>query len=954
MTPGGATTTTAYTLDGQPSLVTDPRGSTTVYRYDPAGRLQSVTAGTTPVEGLPAVSQTISYTYDLNSRLVGVSDGAGHTSTRRYDAFNRLVAETDPLSTTTSYAYDALDRVTRQTVGANVPAEARTTDYRYDAGGRLLSSIVDPAGLRLTTTYGYSLPGSADTWSVQRVEDPNGHATRYQYNSLGLQSSVTDALTNTWSFSYDNLGRLVAQSDPLGHAVTMGVDALGRTTVLTQDGRTERWQYRADGLLAQSTDFAGRSTSYQYDPDGQLTAVDYPAGTADVGYRYNRAGQVITMTDGLGETSYRYDALGRLSARTRGGRTVGYRYNAAGQTERLDYWGTGAVEYGYDAAGRVSSLTPWGGAATSYTYRSTGQLASVRRASGVATDYGYDTAGRLTRLLHHQGVSPLLDIQYTLDAAGNRRAQRDSDGETSYGYDALDRLDQVVYPAIPGGPAAETVGYGLDAVGNRLSDGTSSYRYDASDRITSPGFQYDANGNLLSDGASTYRYDAANRLVQSVTGTITTTYGYDGWGNLVRETVRSSAGVTTTDLLLDEQAPLPQLLAELRSDGAELRYAYGPEGLSAQRQSGQGVATPLLDGQGSLRALTDASGAVILRRSYDAFGRVRFQTGGAWSTLGYTGERAGSADGTLYLRARHYLPRLGRFLQRDSFAGFPERPQSLNRFAYAENNPVNHTDPSGRAVDASGHWTPCNMLPGRSDSCSLGELGGFWNSDDGEKTRRVGQRLGQHLLNLPQAMIDGLFDTVTDPVQALRDAVNAPFEVLRDLALGSLCGDPDMIADGIFGYAMLVAGGQEGWNAGVDHMPFHRRLPSPRIESKTSFSVGPRGEELASPELLDAVTRNGRREIFQDSETQRLLDYFRANASASADGKSISLRSDPRKIEVLEEFLHGTQVRLGIQDRMSTSQSEIHVKSFMIRHKKILGISEADVEWLTKSMDMYR
>jgi hypothetical protein len=65
-------------------------------------------------------------------------------------------------------------------------------------------------------------------------------------------------------------------------------------------------------------------------------------------------------------------------------------------------------------------------------------------------------------------------------------------------------------------------------------------------------------------------------------------------------------------------------------------------------------------------------------------------------------------------------------------------------------------------------------------------------------------------------MIDGFFDSVTDPVQALRDAVNAPFEVLRDLALGSLCGDPDRIADGIFGYGMLVASGGEGWNSAVD------------------------------------------------------------------------------------------------------------------------------------------
>src|SRR5262249_44516493 len=50
---------------------------------------------------------------------------------------------------------------------------------------------------------------------------------------------------------------------------------------------------------------------------------------------------------------------------------------------------------------------------------------------------------------------------------------------------------------------------------------------------------------------------------------------------------------------------------------------------------------------------------------------------------------------TIYLRARHYSPALGRFLQRDTFGGFAARPQSLNRYAYAENNPARFTDPSG-------------------------------------------------------------------------------------------------------------------------------------------------------------------------------------------------------------------------------------------------------------------
>ena len=87
----------------------------------------------------------------------------------------------------------------------------------------------------------------------------------------------------------------------------------------------------------------------------------------------------------------------------------------------------------------------------------------------------------------------------------------------------------------------------------------------------------------------------------------TTTYAYDGWGTLIRETRDG----LSTDLILDEQAALPRVLAAIRSDGYKELYAYGPEGLHAQRSiSGTTdmVQYTLLDAQGSLTHLTDATG----------------------------------------------------------------------------------------------------------------------------------------------------------------------------------------------------------------------------------------------------------------------------------------------------------------------------------------------------------
>jgi RHS repeat-associated protein len=93
------------------------------------------------------------------------------------------------------------------------------------------------------------------------------------------------------------------------------------------------------------------------------------------------------------------------------------------------------------------------------------------------------------------------------------------------------------------------------------------------------------------------------------------------------------------------------------------------------------------------------NGAIVLYRSYDAFGTIRGSGGTSSSRLGYTGELQDTATGLVYLRARHYHPVLGRFLQRDSFAGFQQRPQSLHRYSYTENNPVNLIDPSGHVAN---------------------------------------------------------------------------------------------------------------------------------------------------------------------------------------------------------------------------------------------------------------
>src|SRR5581483_10899415 len=57
-----------------------------------------------------------------------------------------------------------------------------------------------------------------------------------------------------------------------------------------------------------------------------------------------------------------------------------------------------------------------------------------------------------------------------------------------------------------------------------------------------------------------------------------------------------------------------------------------------------------------------------------------------------------AANGYIYLRARYYDPSIGRFLSKDPLPGAVWDPGSQNAYAYAGNNPVTHSDPTGMCV----------------------------------------------------------------------------------------------------------------------------------------------------------------------------------------------------------------------------------------------------------------
>ncbi len=136
----------------------------------------------------------------------------------------------------------------------------------------------------------------------------------------------------------------------------------------------------------------------------------------------------------------------------------------------------------------------------------------------------------------------------------------------------------------------------------------------------------------------------------------------------------------------------------------------------------------LLDGNGDVRALADEAGNVTDTYRFDAFGIKLIQTGNTKNPYGYRSEETDELTGFVYLRARYMNPATGTFISEDTFGGVLSSPITLNRYAYAGQNPVNFVDPSGHfflAIKQVVTLTIQEMLRDYEGTMAAGRLGAF-------------------------------------------------------------------------------------------------------------------------------------------------------------------------------------------------------------------------------------
>ncbi|MCX4240087.1 RHS repeat domain-containing protein [Paraliomyxa miuraensis] len=574
--------------------------------------------------------------------------------------------------------YDGLDRVT--------DVEHPDGDHEYFAYGLLAK------GLQIAHTDESDATSLLQTDAASRVAvsiDPHGTSTCFEYGAFGVLGEVRRDCTDPhtpWvsTYEHDVAGRIVAETDP----------SFGTRTRL----------YNGFGELLEQSDGAGEVIGFEYDALGRVLERHDTDGDTTHTYDVIRPGRLHT-SEGPDDilTTYGYDASGRLDTVTvsdlmltvPGALELHFDYGLGDRLQTLHYPSVDGdrglrADYDYDGAGYLRRVRV-GGATVLWSALQAdeaGRLTLERFGNGLETTRTYEPLTGLPTTVQTDSPGNLVQsLDYDWHPWGEIEQRSDlvSGQQEAFEHDDLRRLTQASVTAALGGSVVD-VSY--DDVGNIThKTDVGSYVYEDG-RLFAYGIGvpvlmgYDARGNVVDHGGRTLTYTPFDKVRQIVDGAETLDFRYDAQGNRFS---RHSA-------LEDDLTVVVQGLYERREVAGALRLTYRVP--AAGRTVAQIVRTPGLGGftefgkpagsgvwndaieflhddhLGSTDVVTDDTGAVLRRASFDPWGQARDAED--WTQpidedvldllgVGFTGHPARLDAGLVDMGGRMYHPRLGRF-----------------------------------------------------------------------------------------------------------------------------------------------------------------------------------------------------------------------------------------------------------------------------------------------------
>ena len=134
------------------------------------------------------------------------------------------------------------------------------------------------------------------------------------------------------------------------------------------------------------------------------------------------------------------------------------------------------------------------------------------------------------------------------------------------------------------------------------------------------------------------------------------------------------------------------------------------------------------DHLGTVRLITDNSGAVVSRHDYEPFGvEIAPVVETANNTHRFTGHERDASTGYDYMHYRSYGSNIGRFMKPDNITGTPLNPQSWNLYSYVRGNPVNFNDPTGHLPEGNTGQTSTDYDPGTGEASTTDDEQPSWD-----------------------------------------------------------------------------------------------------------------------------------------------------------------------------------------------------------------------------------
>ncbi|KAF4457113.1 putative virulence plasmid b protein [Fusarium austroafricanum] len=561
----------------------------------------------------------------------------------------------------------------------------------------------------LRSTFAYDVTGN-----MVLAVDPAGNEERRTYNSKGNLTSMDNLYQNNKgssapvTYRYDVAGNLVSESNGAGEVTTFKRDAKGRPLEKKgQDGRTIVYSYTPKNSQQPSivTVYAPGSlgsfeSHYEFDYDGHG----------------NETNRTLTLGDGkIFHTQLSYDWQGRVTEKV----------SPDGAIMKNTYRGDMAV-----SSILSGTTSTWNLRAdlTKYNLAAQGPEKIDIRGTGISEAYEhewkYDALGFPLSHTLQTGTKSLVQEHYKYNDLDQMSYKHDfvSGATTEYCYNGR-RLQSSVREN------GTKTSYEFDTVGNILSKDNMSIAY-------TPG---QVKGTTASSATVDVLYDAAGRMINRSADGTTLAFDYDSFGRLRRyENERDGMAVdVSSDFTgITLQKRYPDGSSELRIDDDFSIFAAADgsytthhkllyegllvgtvsnkyESFESTRPLGNGhraINVPFTDTKGNVTHLFRGDSTEIEHKyTYDDFGMLlsgpshNFTKEATSST--YEGNSFDDMTGLLDLGGRWYDPLIGRFTSPDDILemDYMIKTDGLNRYAFENNDPINHIDPTG-------HWSWSSIL----------------------------------------------------------------------------------------------------------------------------------------------------------------------------------------------------------------------------------------------------